>query len=238
MPAPTAYSARFDTATLVQQGRDEVVVCPTTRAGQAAAPVGGTVSLLDANGEPVIDAEAVTVTDNVATYEIDGSDTAEIDLSRDYRIVWVLEMPDGVHHTFDNRAVVCRRVPFPVVSESSLYARVRGLDPSQHAPISKRTEYSSTIDDAWIVLVNRLVEAGKRIELVLDPSVYREAHLTLTLAMVFDDLAARNATYAETAKRFREQYETAWGTMALPTDVDDDGDEDRTDAARGPVWAM
>lgn len=238
MPAPTAYSARFDTATLIQKGRDEVVVCSTTRAGAAAVPTAGTVTILDADGDLVVDEQTVTIEAGVATYAVDASVTADLDPSRDWRILWSLTMPDGFVHVFDNRCVLCRRVPFPVIGEGALYARVPALDPSRPACISKRLEYASTIDEAWTVLVNRLVEGGKRLELVTDPSVYRETHLTLTLAMVFDDLAARNAAYADTAKRFREQYESAFGSMVLPTDTDNDGDADVEQPARGPVWAM
>jgi uncharacterized protein (DUF58 family) len=178
------------------------------------------------------------VTAGVATYTLLGTATDDLELSRDWRIVWSLLMADAVVHTFDNRMVLCRRVPFPVITESSLYARVTSLDPTDPACISRRTEYSSTIDDAWIRLVNRLVESGKRIELIVDPSVLREAHLTLTLAMVFDDLATRNPAYNDTAASFRAQHETAWGSLVLPTDTDDDGDADVVVVPRGPVWLM
>lgn len=236
----TAYSARFDTADLAQQARNELVSCRVYRAGSLVAPTeaGSTVSIYAASGIAVVTAAPVTVTTDVATYTLLGTVTDDLALSRDWRVEWRLLMPDGVVHTFDNRMVLCRRVPFPVITEGSLYGRVRALDPADPANISRRTEYSSTIDDGWIQLVNRLVESGKRIELVTDPSVYREVHLTLTLAMVFDDLAVRNPAHAEAAKSFRAQYETAWGRLALPTDTDDNGTADIVAPARGPVWLM
>ena len=233
------YSARFDTADLVQQARDEVLSCRVYRAGVPVAPtaIGSSVSVFEADGTAVVTAGVVVVTDSVATYALLGTVTDDLDLSRDWRIVWSLLMPDGVVHTFDNRMVLCRRVPFPVLTEAGIYGRVPALDPTGHAPISRRTEYSATIDDSWIRLTNRLVESGKRIELITDPSVLRETHLLLVLATVFDDLSARNPATAEAAKAFREQYEAAWGSLVLPTDDDDDGDADGTQVPRGPVWA-
>jgi hypothetical protein len=234
------YSARFDTADLIQRGRDEVVRCAVYRSGQLVAPtaVGSTVSIYDASGVAVVDEEDVTVVADVATYALPGVVTEDLSYSRDWRIVWSLLMPDGQIHTFDNRMVLARRAPFPVITEQSIYGRVRALDPSDPAVISRRTEYASVIDDAWVRLVNRLVESGRRIELIVDPSVLREVHLLLTLATVFDDLAARNPAHIEAAKSVRDQYEAAWASLALPTDFDDDGDADVVNVPRGPVWAM
>ncbi len=234
------YSARFDTADFVQQARNEVLSCRVYRAGAivAVTQAGSTVTIFDDNNEAVVDAAAVVVTDGVATYTLLGTVTDDLELSDSWRIEWSLVVA-GVTYTFDNRVVHARRVPFPVLTEAGIYGRVAALDPTGHAPISRRTEYSREIDDAWIRLVNRLVESGKRIELITDPSVLREVHLLLVLATTFDDLAARlNESHGIAAAAFRAQYEAAWGSLNLPTDTDDDGDADVVQVARGPVWAM
>ena len=235
------YSARFDTADLAQVARSEILSCRVYRAGALVAPTqaGSTVTIYDENGEAVVTAGAVTVTDSIATYTLLGTVTDDYDPSAQWRIVWSLVI-STITYTFDNRLILCRRVPFPVLTEAGIYARVPALDPTGHAPISRRTEYSVTIDDAWIRLTNRLVESGRRIELITDPSVLRECHLLLVLAQVFDDLAARlNESHGIAAAAFRAQYEAAWGSLVLPTDTDDnDGRPDVEQVARGPVWAM
>lgn len=236
---PTLYTADFPTADLLQRGRDEGLICRTYRAGAIAPATSGTITIYDAAGTEVVSAAAVVVdSDGFATYTLLGSSSASLSLSKDWRIAWSLLMGDAIVHLFENRGVLCRRVPSPVVTEGTLYARVPALNPSGHAPITRQTEYSSSIDDAWITLVNRLVESGRRIELVLDPSALREVHLTLTLAVIFEDLSTRNPTFAESARQYREQYETAWGRLAPDTDTDDDGDKDDNLPARGPVWCM
>lgn len=233
------YSARFDTADFVQQARDEALSCRVYRAGALVAPTeaGSTVTIYDADGTAVVDAAAVTVTDSIATYTLLGTVTDDLDLSAHWRIEWSLVI-SGTTYVFDNRVVHCRRVPFPVLTEAGIYGRVAALDPTGHAPISRRTEYSREIDDAWIRLVNRLVESGRRIELITDPSVLRECHLLLVLATVLDDLSARNESHRAAADAFRAQYEAAWASLVLPTDTDDDGAADVEQVARGPVWAM
>lgn len=238
---PVLYTADFPTPDLLQRGRDEGLICRVRRAGAVAAPTeaGSTISVYDQSGTAIVDAAAVTVdSDGFATYTLLGSVTTSLSLSKDWRIAWSLIMPDGVTHLFENRAVLCRRVPAPVVGEGALYSRVPALNPNGHSPITRETEFSSFIDEAWVVIVNRLVESGRRIELVLDPSALREVHLTLTLSLIFEDLAVRaNASYSEAAAMYREQYETAWARLSPDTDTDDDGDKDANLPARGPVWA-
>lgn len=237
---PTLYSARFDTPDLLQRGRTEVLECRVYRAGALVAPTeaGSTVTIYDGDNDAVVSAAAVTVTGDVATYSLSGATTAALEYSKFWRVVWALIMPDGVTHTFEQRAALVRRVPHPVVTEASLYARVRALDPSSSAPISTRTSYEDTIDEAWKALVNRLIESDLRIEGILDPSSLRETHLCLVLAMVFEDLAARNPAYQTTADSYRKQYETAWSRLSPQIDDDDDGQSDGAKAARGPVWCM
>jgi hypothetical protein len=237
----TLYTARFDTAELIQRGRTEQLACRTYRAGAVAAPtqLGSTISIYDDSGDAVVSAAAVTVVSSVATYSLLGSVTDDLELANRWRVAWSLVMGDGVTHVFENRAVLCRRTPSPVITEASLYARVPALNPSHAVAITARADFADSIDDAWFSLINRLVEGGKRLELVTDPTTLREAHLTLTLARVFDDLAARiNPSYGETATQYRREYEAAYGALVLPTDEDDDGDADDIEPARGPIWAM
>jgi hypothetical protein len=234
----TPYSAELDTADLVQRGRDEPLSCPTRYAGAAVAPEGGTVTIRDASGNVVVDAGVVDVVDDVATYTLAGSATADVEPSSRWRIEWALEMPDGLTHTFDNRLVVCRRPLFPVVTERTMYARARTLDPASAAPLTRRTEFSVEITESWKQLVNRLVDSGIPIERITEASVLREVHVTLALALVFDDLGVRtNPGFKETAAQFRKEHEVAWAKLSPPIDsADDDGVADESRPPRGPVW--
>ena len=183
--------------------------------------------------------EAVTVTGSVAQYTLLGSATADLDLSRYWRIAWSLKMPDGAVHLADNRAALVRRTPHPVVTEAVLYARCPALDPSTATVITSRSDYASTIDEAWYQIINRLIESDDlRVEDIVNPSAHRGVHLALVLALVFEDLAARNSTYKIAADGYREQYEVAWSRLGPEVDTDGDGVADEVAPVRSPVWCM
>ncbi len=235
--APVLYSARFDAPYLFQRGRDEDLVCETYRAGAVATPTSGTCTILDEDLEEVATG-AVTISGGFATFTLDGATTDLLEFSRAWLVRWVLLMPDGVEHPFESRASLCRAVPHPVVTERTIYARVPSLNPDGAGRIATRTDYSGTIDEAWVQIRNRLIEQDNAIERVISPSAMREALLTLVLALVFEDLAAQNNTHRETAADYRERHEAAWGRLAPPTDDDDDGDEDLEQPARPSLFLI
>lgn len=235
MPQRVQYTARFDHAELVQRGRTEVLVCRTYRDGDPAPPTqaGSTVTILDGDNDEVVSSAAVVVTDGVATYTLAGATTAALDYSGRWRVRWALVMPDGNTHTFENEASLCRVVPSPVITDASLFARAPLLNPEHAGHITKQVHYQEQIDEAWIEIVNRLVEAELHVEQILTPSRLRAVHLALTLAIIYETLGPDHST---TAATFRQQYDAAWGRLAPGVDDDQDGVVDQNKPARPPVW--
>lgn len=214
--------------------------CPTYLAGAVATPTDGTVNLYDPNHELIADAEPVAVLNGIATYTVPGATTSALEVGRGWRVEWALEMPDGDVHDFVNEVILCRSIPHPVVTERTLYARVPSLDPAGPAAISARTEYRSFLEESWTQIRNLLLARENRAELILTPSVLREPHVLLTLALVFEDLATRlNAAHVEIAKSYRAQFDASWASLDLRDyDSDDDGEADTARPARGSTWLM
>lgn len=238
MPAPVLYSAVFDRPDLIQQGRTELLVCRTYRDGAIATPTvhaSSIVTVVDENDEEVVEA-AVALAGGFAVYSLAGAATEDLQRSNRWKVRWALLMPDGIVHRFENRAALCRSVPHPSISERTLYARVNALDPKDPACISKRKSYTDTIEEAWNQVANRLIEDELAIERVLSPAAMREVLVTLTLAMVFEDLATYLNTAGTNAASYRDQYEAAWGKLAPEVDEDDDGNAEGSKPASAPVF--
>lgn len=188
----------------------------------------------------MVDAEPVVVANGIATYTVPGTLTDDYEVARGWHVAWALEMPDATTHDFGNEVILCRSVPHPVVTERTLYARVPSLDPDGKAPIAARTEYRVFLEEAWTQIRNLLLARENRAELLLTPSVLREPHVLLTLALVFEDLSTRlNAAYVEIAKSYRAQFDAAWASLDLRDyDADDDGQADTSRPARGSTWLL
>ena len=237
MAPPVQYAPRFDHADLIQRGLTMDISCPVYRGGQLVSPSSGTVSLYDDSGVAIVSSAVVTIAGGVATYTVTSATTSGLELARDWRVEWVLTMPDGVAHTYRNEAGLVRCVPFPVLSEPALYRRCPALDPAGPAPITRASNYQDAIDDAWVSIRNRLDEAGQRLEQVVSPARLREPHLLLTLHVIFADLASRNPAHQAAADSYQRQYEAAWARSSIKLDTDDDGDADTTRPTRPSLWA-
>ncbi len=233
------YAPQFDVAQLVQRGLTTLLACPVYRDGELRVPTEGTVTIYDGNGDEV-DSGAVTVTNGVATFELDSTMTDELDLGYGWRIEWVLTMDDGVEHTFVVEAALVRVVPSPVISDRSLYTRVPALNPKPPAgqPLTVYKSFQGFIDDAWIRLRNDLDAMDNRVEIVTTPQRLREPHLLLTLSLIFADLAARNPAHRAESDRYAEQYKAALATAVVDRDTDGDGVADETRPVRPPVFLM
>jgi len=223
----TLYYARFLYPTMVERGRSNLIKCAVYRSGLLAAPSAGTVTLYNEDGSPVVDGAAVTVSGSVAQYTIPAGTIAGLTLGDGWIVEWSLTMPDGVVHTYRNEAALVRRALYPVVTDADLYRRVSSLDPSGNTPLSSATTYQEHRDEAWTAIQNRLIAAGNRPNLVTSPTALREAHLLLTLALIFEDFATRlNDAYEGRADAYRRQYDQEFRRVQLKYDTDDDGTPD------------
>ena len=211
--ADTLYSARLGHEILIR-GRDNVIKCPVYRDGALAAPASGTVTLYDSSGAEVVSAAAVTVTGSVAQRTVTTATLTPYDYGDRWRVEWSLVMPDGVTHLFVAEAALTRRAIYPVVTDADLIARVPALSPTATQRITRASNYQDRLDEAWRMLMDRLIRHGNTPWWLADPVSLREPHLLLTLSLIFRDLAvyteADGGLYAQEAARYEAAYEQAY----------------------------
>ena len=233
--AETVFTARFRSTETLERGRTQTISCPTSRAGATATPTSGTVTISRPDGTVLV-SSAVTVA-TIATYSLTGATTTAEPLGEGWLIEWALVMPDAVTHTFRQDAALCRRALYPVVSQDDLTQRHSDLPSLLGASAS----YQPYIDEAWWTIGNRLIGAGRRPYLVIQPSALRECHLMLALHLVFIDYstsAGDGGRWQALAAHYLSAYEQSYGALKFSYDEADDNRVDPTKkkSASSQIW--
>ena len=233
--AETVYTARFRSTETLERGRTQTITCPTSRAGATATPTSGTVTIYRPD-QSVLVTGAVTVA-SIATFSLTGATTTAEALGEGFLIEWVLVMPDAVTHTFRQDAAVCRRTLYNVVSQDDLTQRHSDLP----ALLGAAASYQAYIDEAFFTICNRLIGAGRRPYLVIQPSALRECHLMLALHLVFIDYstsAGDGGRWQALAAHYLMGYEQAYGQLRFSYDEADDNKIDPTKkkSASSQIW--
>jgi hypothetical protein len=152
-----------------------------------------------------------------------------------YRIIFNITLSDGSVAKPENELYVVRQAFYPVVSGVDLYARSPGLDPSSASPHSSYANYNNFLDEAWYTLMNRLISKGNRPHLILSNTALREAHILLTLSMIYEDFSTRlNAEWGERATAFYKAYEAAWDGLVF--NYEDEQRLTRRKSATPTIW--
>jgi hypothetical protein len=235
--AETIYTARFRSSETIERGRTQILTCPVQRAGATAAPSSGTISIYRPDQTALVSAQAVTVVSSVAQYTLTGATTTAEALGEGWLVEWSLLMPDAVTHTFRNDAALCRRTLYPVISDADLTQRHSDLP----ALLGSATSYQSYLDEAWATMTNKLIGEGRRPYLVIQPSALREAHLMLTLHLIFMDFqtsAGDTGRWQALATYYQTAYTTAWGALRFTYDEADENlvDSSKKKSASSTVW--
>lgn len=237
------YTTRQPLPHLLEIGLDADLVCPVYLDGALVAPSAGTVSVYDDLEVAVVDAAAVTITGDVASYTAAGPLTSNRSPSGGWRIVWTLTV-DGDTVVFRDEAYVVRYRLRPVIADLDVAQRLPYLSTSHDGRPTIAASYQGAIDEADIQVQSRLIELGRRPWLVVSPSALRETWLALTIATIFDGLSAASGAgiddpYAGQAAAWRQRYEDAFGRARMAFDWDEDGVADagtRTGPRPGGLW--
>ena len=236
--AETVYTARFRSSETIERGRLQTLTCPTQRAGATATPSSGTITIYRPD-QTVLVTSAVSVSGlGVAFYQLAAVTTTAEQLGEGWLVEWALLMPDSVTHTFRNDAALCRRTLYPVVSDADLTQRHSDL-PNLLA--SGTTSYQSYLDEAFATICNRLISQGRRPYLVIQPSALREAHVAMTLHLIFLDYATSagdSSRWQVLADHYSRAYTEAWNQLKFTYD---EADANKVDAnmkkgAASTVW--
>lgn len=244
--ATSFLTARFLTPDYLVQGVNNALSCPLWQDGAAVAvtQAGSTVSIYDGSNTAIVSAAPVTVIASIPTYTVlAASLPSTLSRGMGWRVEWSLVIA-GVTpspRVFRNAAGLTKSALVPVIADGDLFRRESALNPAGAAPISSLTDYQDYIDEAWITLHGRLVGKGSLPHLIMEPSALREAHLTLTLHLIFQDFRTRLAeTWREKAEDYAGQYKAAWSDLVFEYDTSDSGQSDgrRKRAAGATRWLM
>lgn len=219
------------------RAQDNALLCPLYLDDALVAPSSGTCTVYDASNQ-VVSTGSVSITASVATYTVDAADVPS---TRNYQTGWRVEFElavDGVTNLYRNRAHLVRSELHPVITDQDLYDIRSALDPARQAScIHSRQGFQDKRDAAWVRLMGMLARNGSLPHLIVDPLELREAHLMLTLALIYDDFSTTlNEAYAAEAERFHDRFRAEFGDLKLEYDLDGDGDADQTRPAMGSVW--
>lgn len=236
--AEVVYSARFRTSETIERGRTQILSCPTSRAGATATPTSGTISIYRPDGTALVSAQAVTIPGGgVAQYSLPGASTTSEALGEGWLIEWSLVMPDTVTHTFRQDGAIVRRVLQIAISQDDLIQRHSDLP----SILGSATSYQPYIDEAWWTIQNRLIAAGRRPYLVMQPSAFRDCHLMLALHLIWLDFSTSvgdSGRYQALASHYLTAYEQAWGQLRFSYDEMDENrvDVSKRKGASSQVW--
>ncbi len=235
----TFYSARFLLPDYIVREQENVLSCPVWRDGALVAPTAGTGTVYDST-DNIVHTQAVTITGSIASITIPaGTLPSTLSLGSGWRVEWELTV-GGSPFFARNKAHLVLSELVPVVTDADLFRRQRGLDPSGPNPISKRTDYQDSIDEAWVTLLGMISGKGPLPFLIMEPTALREPHILLTLSLVFDGLDARtdHDKFAVKAEDYRQQFKDAFAGLAFEYDSDQDGKADsrRKRAASSTIW--
>ena len=236
----TRYSPRFQLPNLLERGRENATQCPAYRDGALAEPTDGTITIYNAAGTKVVDADPVVVAASIATYDVLAAALADQNLEAGWVIEWALDMPDGVTHTFRNSGECVRARLYPDITDLDLFRREPALDPNGNDPITTLDDFQDYIDEADVIVQLRLIQMGNRPNLITEPSGLRPVWQNLTLHLVFEGLATRqNEAWAAKSRHYGDAYEREFSRVSVLYDADDDGMPDSSTDRRGlssPVW--
>ena len=235
----TPYSSDSRTVELLQREVTNTTDITIHRNGAVVGLDSGSYTLIKPDGTKLVDAAAVTIVDNVASYTHSAASLPDtLTLGEGYIQEWSLYINELVY-VFRRTCSVVRRRLYPVVYDgdlTSVYSDLASLRPST------LSSYQPYIDDAWFTIIRRLRTEGGGLEyLVISPESMFEAHRHLTLYLIWRDfhssLGQSNGRYLDLSQEHYKLYQDEWKRINFIYDYDHDGKADEPDlrTAKTPV---
>jgi hypothetical protein len=216
----TLYS--FDTAypSLIVRGSACAVRIGARRDGAIVAPTSGTYSLIAPGGAMLVNAQAISIASSYATYTIPAASLpATLEpLGEGWQEEWSLVFSgDTVPYVVRRTAALARVALYPQVNENDFAALYPKLSTYKSGSV---TTYQPQIDEAWKQIMQRIIQGGRLPYLIRTPDALREAHLHLSLSIVFQGfgMAADSAHFRDLAELHRKQYAAVFGAITWQQD--------------------
>ena len=229
-PGETQYTFRQNTKPVYQRARDNLTQLAAYRDGVLQAPTAGTYTLLapeDTDTSPTIDAEAVVVTGDIATYPITAAELPDtLGLGPGYQERWVLTMPDTRTYTIRRPVVLGRFQLFAPLSEEDVVA---GEYPDLVVSLGGATVLQGLMDGAWLYCIRYLERQGRWADTVVDASDVFDWHRHETLKRCFKAMLMRQSQSERWRELFiehRDEATQARQGLRITEDRDRDGRAD------------
>ena len=190
-----------------------------TDAGVQITPTAATLSLY-AGGKTLLDGVSATAA-APSTYALLAATTAGEGYSTEYLEVWTLTVA-GSPVTVQRPAYLVRRELHPAITDTDLLSYHTDLadlrDPDS-------TTFETQRDEAWVWINRRLIERGRRPQLIIDAWALRDVHVYKSLGIIFRDaaLALGDGRYQELAEYYRTLADETLAGLSLQYDEDEDG---------------
>lgn len=229
-----AYTLRHGLPQMIERAKTQTVRASIHLDGVAIAPTSGTYSLLDDNGAAVVTG-AVVLNGTDGTYSVSSASIpATLSPSDLWQEKWELNL-NGTDYTFYRSAYLVLRVLYPVVTDADLIQRHTELSKLKAKNI---TSYQPYLDVEWEALQRRLIEQGKRPQLVLDSFSLATYHTYRALHVIYLDCATSGAVqYLKLAEFYAAEAEKQWSRIQFRYDADEDGvNNDNTQTAESSVF--
>lgn len=166
----TRYTFRARVPVTLERGRAQRTTLEAYRDGALVAPavMGSSYSLIDPQGQAIVDSQPVGVVNSVAYYDLDTADLATSrPLGIGYQERWSLVMPDGTTRTVRRTAALARFELHPVATDADILAEYPGL-------LNDIGDYGSNfqgwLDAAWGSVVRTLWAHNDFPHILVEPS--------------------------------------------------------------------
>lgn len=221
-------AARFDLPDLLEQAQGGTLTCPLYSGEDLVAPSSGTFSLLRADGTAIVDAQAVTVSGDVAQYTVSSASLSSETRGLGFRVRWSLVV-SGVTYTYDNEAGIVRAVPAPPATHGHVARRWTGWE-SYLTGVAidgvLQTTFAHWLGEAWLEMQRWLLRQGNRPHLVLASYELLDLHIAWTWWRFCEDKAVdSNAEdrWERKATQAKQDLDELKGEVSFTVDDNDDG---------------
>mgnify|MGYP003641346774 FL=1 len=179
----TEYTFRMDGPDVLAREKANSVKLQVWRDGALVAPSSGTLTLIDPTGEKLVDAQAVTISSSVSTYNILASVLpSTVEIGRLFMLRWNLTIAGTIYEV--QRA--CSVARFPMVLPVTDNDLIDGEYPDLLDQIG---DYGSNLqtflDSAKRDVLRELEQAGQWPDLITSPSDLFEPIRQLAFSKVF-----------------------------------------------------
>lgn len=209
-----------------------------TLTGTVQTPSAATVQIMDGATEILAATAATTLGAGgySCTYALSAATIpATIRLTDQWLEIWTLTI-GGVAYTFRVTGYLCRHAYHPTLTDSDLTTLHPDLT-SQRPP--GMTTYGGFIDEAQGWIERKLIQRGRRPELVFDAWALRDAHLYYSLSLIFRAFASSlgRGRYAEEATRYETMAHDELRAVKFRYDTAQTGtvDSPAQEAQSGPL---